>query len=322
MKRLPLALSLTLALTAACGAGFAPKHQVTGVRILAARAEAPFARPGESVKVQLLAHDARKAPAEPMKIYWFPAPCVAPPGDLYWACYAGVHSLFPDGDLTPYLATGSETTVTIPPNALDGATPRAGTSERSVSAFVFVAACGGHLERVPLRSGQGPNQLPVGCFDASGRRLAEDDFVFGFTRIFVFDTRRNEIPRLDGVTLEGKPVDPAVGISTATCPKDGAGQCKNVKLDVTFDDAMSETDPDNVDADGRVGRETLYVDWFTTAGKLAADRKILFDAYLGRPPKTEIDLEPPRDPVRGTIWAVLHDNRGGTTWLEMPLEFK
>lgn len=322
LARPALLAPVMFALVTACGSDFAPKNQVSSVRILAARAEAPFARPGETVKVQLLANDARKAPKEPMKIYWFPAPCVNPPADLYFACYPLVSALFPAGDLTPYLVTGPETSVQIPANALDNVTPRAGTTERSVSAFVFVAACAGHLERVPQRSGLAPNQLPVGCFDSTGKQLAEDDFVFGFTRIFVFDTRRNEIPKLDGITLDGKPVDLAKGITTSKCVKDDSGECKKVKLDVAFNPAIAEIDPDNVDADGRVGRETLYVDWFTTVGKMQTDRKIIFDAYLGKPPKTELEYEPPTDPTKGTMWAILHDNRGGTTWIEMPLEIQ
>ena len=38
---------------------------------------------------------------------------------------------------------------------------------------------------------------------------------------------------------------------------------------------------------------------------------------------TDAELEPPNDPVLGgRIWAILHDNRGGTVWQEFPLEIQ
>ena len=33
----------------------------------------------------------------------------------------------------------------------------------------------------------------------------------------------------------------------------------------------------------------------------------------------DAEFEPPNDPVTGKMWAVLHDNRGGTVWQEFPL---
>ncbi|MDF2694914.1 MAG: hypothetical protein K0S65_3297, partial [Labilithrix sp.] len=68
--------------------------------------------------------------------------------------------------------------------------------------------------------------------------------------------------------------------------------------------------------------EVLYVDWFTTGGRFQSDRKILFDGTLGRTPKTAIEFNPPAGPMKGKVWAVLHDNRGGTDWLEVPLDVK
>src|SRR5262249_51794600 len=118
----------------------------------------------------------------------------------------------------------------------------------------------------------------------------------------------------------GKPIDPAVGIVTPRCATPEENACKQkVKLDVLFNDAAAEVDPDNVDAEGKVGRETLYVDWFLSVGRFASDRKILFDGSPGRTPKTAIDFSPPAGAVKGTVWAVLHDNRGGVSWLEVPI---
>jgi hypothetical protein len=313
-----------LLLVVACGSDFAPKNAVSGVRILAARADLPYARPGEAVHIQGLAHDGRKAPAEPMRVFWFPAPCVDPPTGQYYGCYLLFDALFPVGtDLTSSLVEGNEVTITIPPNALEKAVQRPGQSERFATAFVFMVACAGHIERIPRKGGLGPNAIPIGCFDSHGRELGPEDFVMGFTRVFVFQERRNALPNLDAVTFEGKPIDPTAGIVTGKCVKNGdTGECKSVKLGVLFDDAAAEVDPDNVDVDGHVGRETIYVDWFTTVGKFQGDRRVLFDGNRGRMPKPAIDFLPPNDPVKGKMWAILHDNRGGTSWLEFPIEIQ
>lgn len=313
-------LAAAFAVIVGCSSDFAPKNQVTGIRILAARADIPYARPGESVRVQGLVHDGRAAPASPMRVFWFPAPCVDPIAGQYYACFPLFEALYPLGvDLTTSLVEGDEVTIAVPEDALAGSVARPGQGERYATAFVFMVACAGHVERVARRGDLGPNALPVACFDDAGRRLGADDFVFGFTRVFVFEERRNAIPELDGVTFEGAPVDPEVGVVTGTCVKDSSGECKTVKLDVRFDDAAAEVDPDNVDSTGKVGRETIYVDWFTSIGKFQTNRKILFDGNLGRTPKAAIDFSPPASPGRGTVWAVLHDNRGGTSWLAFPL---
>lgn len=321
MRSFVLALVASALALVGCGDDFAPKNAVRGVRILAARADQPYARPGESVRVQLLAHDGRTAPASPMRLFWFPVPCVDPIGVDSSFCYPAIEALFPlRTDLTPSLVEGKEATFAIPADALARAVVRPGQRERSATAYAFVAACAGHLERVARRSGLGQNALPVGCFDAAGRQLGAEDFVFGFTRIFVFDERRNAPPVLDGLVHEGKPIDPAVGIETGICVKDEQDECKTTKLDVRFPDSNAEIDPDNFDTEGNVGRETIYVDWFTSIGEFESDRKIVYDGKLGRPPKgTEIEFSPPALPGKGTVWAVLHDNRGGTNWIEFPL---
>jgi len=318
-------LALAFALVAGCGSDFAPKNAVTGVRILAARADQPYARPGETVRVEVLAHDGRTAPAEPMRVFWFPAPCVSPPGDLYFACFPAFEALFPVGvDLTPSLVESRELTFTIPPDALANAVVHPGQRERYTSAFAFMVACPGHVERIARRGDLGPNAIPVACMNARGEPLPADQFVFGYTQVYVFDERRNAIPKLEGITFEGKPVDLATGIVTERCREEETGDTckKKVKFDVTFPEDAAEVDPDNVDAEGKVGREAIYVDWFTSVGKFQTNRKILFDGNLGRTPKPAIDFNAPFGPAKGTVWAVLHDNRGGTSWLEVPIEIK
>jgi len=314
---------LAFGATVSCGADFRPKNAVEGVRILATKADLPYARPGETVKLEALVADGRKTPSEPMRFFWFPAPCVDPPGGQYYGCYLYFDALYPLGvDLTSQLREAKDTTITIPSDALTKAIPRPGLTERFATAYVFMVACAGHVERVPRQGGQNLNALPIGCIGSNGVRRGPEDFVLGFTRVFVFESRRNTLPVLDGLTLEGNPVDVTKGITTGKCVKNKQDECNTVKLDVNFNDIIAEQDPENVDENGNVGRETIYVDWFTSIGKFNTDRKIVFDGNLGRPPKTAIEFSPPDDPTKGTFWAVLHDNRGGTTWLEVPVEIQ
>jgi hypothetical protein len=323
MKRLVASVALVGFLgAAACGSDFSPKNEVQQIRLLAAKADIPYAHVGETVQLEALAYDGRRTPnRKPMRVFWFPAPCVNPPGDQYYFCYAALAQLPERQDLTRILVENTKTSITIPQNALDGAVLHPGQTERFVTAYNFVVACAGHVERVPLKSGQALNQLPVGCFDdETGLELDSGSFVLGFTRVFIFDTRRNAVPVLDNVTFEGQVVDPAMGVKTGTCVKDKNDACKTVKFNVSFGDQNAEIDPDNVDSNGHVLRETVYVDWFATNGRFKSDRKIVYDGNLGRPPKTDAEYEPPNDPVpNGKVWAVLHDNRGGTTWQEFPL---
>jgi hypothetical protein len=309
------ALVIAAFVACSCSGSFAPKNQILGVRALAVRADLPYARPGESVRVEALVHDGRVEKPEPLRVFWFPSPCFDPPRGLYYGCYPGFESAFPLGvDLAPSLHEGNEVAVTIPADALT----RAGATVPSATAFVFMIACAGHVERVTRPSDLGPNALPFGCFSADRRQQDAGSFVFGFTRVFVFESRRNVHPEIRAVIAGSTVVDPGVGITVGRCAD--ADQCSKPSFDVLFDDASAELDPDALDAQGNVGRETLYVDWFTTVGKFADSRRILFDPHLGRSPKTSIAFEPPVDPGRGVIWAVLHDNRGGTTWRAISIE--
>lgn len=255
-----------------------------------------------------------------MQVHWFPAPCIDPPGGQYYGCYPLFEALYPTGiDLAPALVRGTTTTITIPERALEGRT-RPGDGEPFATAYVFMVACAGRVERIPRRSDLALNALPIGCIGTNGELASGDDFVVGFTRVFVFATRRNAIPSIGEITFDGKPLAPATGIVTKRCTEHDS--CATVPLDLHVADEAAEVDPENVDVDGKVRRETIYVDWFTSVGTFDANRKILIDGTLGRPPKTKIELEPPEVPLSGTVWAVLHDNRGGTTWRAIPIDVR
>jgi hypothetical protein len=328
MKRAPVVAIAAFAL--ACNDDPYPsKSEVKSVRILAVRADLPYAHPGETVKLEALVFDGRAKATLPMRMQWFPVPCIHPPGGQYYDCYPALEAAFPIGvDLTPQLTEGTTTTITIPSDALANVAPEPGRgTEPIVTAWTFMFACGGHVERIERSGNLAENAPPFACFGADGKQLPAEEGVFGFTRVSVTATRRNAIPTLKGIVLRGRPVDPVKGLSIRRCEKNFIdtltdGDCDQLGMATTFDDADAEIDPDNLDANGNAGRETIYSDWYVTIGRFRQDRRIERDPFAGRPEVPDILYEPTRHTGKGTLWAVLHDNRGGTSWLSVPIEIR
>lgn len=314
-------LPLLLAGLAACGNDFDPSSNVDGVRILASRADKPYAKPGDSVELELLAVDGRTDRSRPMALSWIPAPCVNPRDDDYGSCFSSFETMFARGvDLTPQLVTGPKLSLQIPADVLsrDGST-QSGAPYGNV--FAFGAACAGHIEYVGQR-GSSTQAIPFACFDSNGRELGADDFVFSYSRIFVFADRTNANPVIDGLTLNGKTIDRAAGIALdhcATPSKQGQDStCPTYSLEVDVPPSSQELDPSDLDLSGTVLRESLWVDYYLTGGKLNNDVSILYDAHVGRIPGS-VQLEAPAVAGESVLWAVVHDNRGGVSWTSVPI---
>ena len=90
--------AVVAALGVACGgAGFDPKSKVDSVRLFAARADKLYAKPGETVSLEVLAFDGRAKPARPMRHYFLPFVCLNPPADQYFGCFLPGVLASPDG---------------------------------------------------------------------------------------------------------------------------------------------------------------------------------------------------------------------------------
>src|SRR5262249_38048238 len=154
-------------------------------------ADEPYAKPGDTVTVELLAADNRKDKSRPMALFWISSPCVNPFEDAYYNCYPAFESQFARGvDLAPRFVSGTKLSFLVPSDALTrGGSPQSGISSGSV--IVFSMACGGHVQYVGKR-GSSPQAVPFACFDASGNELGSDDFVFAYSRVFVFAHLTNQ----------------------------------------------------------------------------------------------------------------------------------
>ena len=68
--------------------------------------------------------------------------------------------------------------------------------------------------------------------------------------------------------------------------------------------------------------EQIWISWFSDVGQIEVDARLLFDTRKGRPEKTTVAFRAPPATTRGTLWGVVHDSRGGQTFLTFPVEVR
>lgn len=356
-RRLLLAFVLfasAVALSIACGGGgFDPQSKVDSVRMFGVRADKPYAKPGETVSLEVLLADGRPQKTRPLKLFWIPIVCLNPPNDLYYLCFAGAAGgdagaggarFFPAGvdagaggdagaravapggplaqiptgiDLGPFLPQGNTFSFRMPDDAI---IPRQGIDPYGL-AVVFNIACAGQVRLAAVDPTAGPQQVPIQCTDENGEKLPPSEYVIGISRVYSYASRTNANPVIEKVTFEDQDVDPTKGIEIDRCTEAKRADCPDKKLDLRVSDASWEENPSDV-VQGRVLHEQIWVDYYTDKGDIDTEARLLFDTTKGRPSDTTVKLKAPADPGRGTIWAVVHDNRGGQAWVLVPVTVK
>jgi hypothetical protein len=377
-------------LLAACGpSGFTDSTVVSSVRILASRSDQPYARPGATVRSQVLAVDGRPdggadgASNEPMQVYWLPFVCVNPPNDAFYACFsafepnpsgveqygestgdggldgggmamisgaisawdggpeAGVGATLPVGggmgggslpsiptgvDISQFLIQGPRAVFHLPSDIVSSHRHVKGAAYPYGLAVVFNIACAGHVEVIALDAGNAnPEQIPFGCFNAQGQQLPASDYVIGYTEVFAYDSLSNTNPVISSLSFRDASV-PLDGSSSATvsfphCTDSNTNDCPDNYAIVGVPDASWELDPQDPGPDGGPAHEEVWVDYYATIGSLSDDAILVFDPSLGRikAPHQE-DLQSVTQKQQGTMWAIVHDNRGGASWITVPLD--
>ncbi|HEY2509521.1 MAG TPA: hypothetical protein VGI39_01575 [Polyangiaceae bacterium] len=358
MRKLPPLLSL-LGVTAlgagalgfgfgACApAGFDSSTKIESVRILATRADGDksYARPGDTVTLQTLVVDGRTNPTKPATLYWIPYLCQNPIDDVYAACFvppsgtdagaqggdagAGLAGILQTGvDLTPYLPTGPYT-FTVPSDIIAKHPPVQGVSDPYGLVIVFNIACAGHVRWAGIDPNAGPQQIPLLCTDDSGTALSANDYVIGFTRVYVYDDRINANPEIDGIIVNGNEIRTNVAGSATPNPLalslpannscDGGCDASTIDMDVPQSSWAGAAPCDSADAGdpGTSCHKEIWVDYYAQGGGIDSEARLLYDVNQGKvtPTGPAVKYYPPDDPGPGTLWAVVHDNRGGVTWL-------
>lgn len=354
-----LAITLTLTALVACTAGFDPKSKVDSVRLFVVRADKPYAKEGETVTLEALFADARREQPRPARLYWIPIVCVNPPEDLYYLCFAppgdggrqagdtrlvpvgelaerldggadaggngatggvgGALASLPTGvDLAPFLPSGPTFSFTAPPaiiKAREGAPPYG-------LMIIFNILCAGRVEIAAELDMNAAQQLPLRCLGDDGAPLSPNDFVVGISRVYSYADRTNENPVIEGVTFEGNEVSLTDGITVDRCPQETKqSECPAVKIDMRVSEASWEENPSDVLDQGPL-REQIWVSYYSDIGVLGSDARLLFDAREGRIATSPVELRAPKGPGSGTLWAVVHDNRGGAAWSVVPLHVR
>lgn len=311
-----LSSGLSLIALACAPAKFDPASLVNSVRILAVSADKPYAAPGETVQLQMLTADGRATRPSSMSTYFFPAPCVNPVLDAYYSCFPAFAAAFQPGvDIGKALVEGSKLAFDVPEDILSA---RASIEQYGLLVN-FAIACAGHVEFIALPPGGSADAVPFACFDDSGHRLSADDFMFVYSSVYAFSDRRNQNPVVEAVTVDGESADPQAGITIEHCGRAKIDDCPAKKIDVLVADSSQEVDPNNLNEAGQPLREQLYVQYYATAGEFKNDTVILFDPRVGRLSNTSDEYRPPLLAGDYELWAVVHDNRGGVSWIALPL---
>ena len=84
---------------------------------------------------------------------------------------------------------------------------------------------------------------------------------------------------------------------------------------------QEELNPSDVSRDGQL-HEQIWVDYYSDLEKFDDDSRLLFDTRAGRVSDPAVTFRSPKDPIDGTLWAVVHDNRGGAAWIVLPLHIR
>ncbi len=320
MRRIAIALALVAG--AACSSDLPPANVVSTVRILATKADLPYAKPGETVTLEVLAADGRPDRSRAMRVFWLPDLCVNPPGDDYFGCYPSMRGRFPAGsDLSSVLPQGAQQAFPMPADVIAHANPHPGAATPYGLAFAFVMACAGHVEYRPVDAGSSPLTTPFACYDDANVPLSPDDFVFAFTRVYAFENQRNANPVIDHLSVAGTTVG-AAGVTLDHCTGSDESHCSKSEVDTVVPESSWELDPGALAPPGHSAREAIWVDYYVTGGRFDDDSEVLFDPVGGKVSRSGDDYAPPLSAGPQTLWAVVHDTRGGTSWVSVPMNVK
>jgi hypothetical protein len=185
--------------------------------------------------------------------------------------------------------------------------------------FILFAACAGHL--VPALPTT-PNGPPFECQDDHGKPLGPDDFVPGYSSIYVYDGLRNANPILTGFSFrDGSFQDSAAAPDSdvphvARCTESDRGKCPTFDVKIGVDRASAEVDPLAKDANGGPLEEQLWVAYLATGGDFTTSLRLVNDASQGWNDDNGTKYRAPATPGTIRIFAVVHDNRGGVAWAQ------
>lgn len=329
-----------------CAASFYSTSKVNTLRVLAVTIDKPYAKPGDDVTLRMTVHDGLNPQDGPRPVYilWL-AGCFDPEGDIYYLCFEQLIDVLaplaeggmPDSGLfqvSQALPASSgepdahEFTFTLPEDIVSRR-PVPPTGPHYGIAYVFFAACAGTLAPTELESSGGTvPDFPVRCLDENGNPQGAESFVPGYTQIYAFaDGRENQNPPITGLLLNGVeiPEDVTAIPTVPRCPlsederrasgctaDDPAEVCTVYEITPAIGD-VAEADPGAIDPEGRQLRESVWISYFAADGDLEPALQLVSDPVTGLLDDLKTEWVPPAEPTVATIWAVVRDQRGGSS---------
>ena len=340
---LPPALAASALLSSpSCQPAFEPGSEVDTLRIFAVVADDPYLAPGDTeVVLKMTYADALADEARPVQITWLGG-CFNPPGDLYFACYeqlAAVLEGLAGGSVEDFEGVvlqgqGFDTfTLKVPPDLATARPVTDPTAPQYGSAYVFFMACAGTVGFVPPSGTGRAGDFPLGCFDGEGNRLGPESFIPGFTQLYSFaDARTNANPPATGIDIVVDGVVTPIPeefdqiLEVKKCPitederrvqgcsaRVPADECTVYDIEVAVPPDVAELDVDALSPEGVQLREAVWVDYYVDGGNVDAPVKLVSDPTTGINDAREVTYVPPDTAGLVTIWAVVHDARGGAT---------
>ncbi len=327
-----------------CAAPFDPQSEIKTVRVLSVDVDKPYARPGDTVTFKLNYYDGRDGGGafSPIQITWL-AGCYNPPGNQYYGCYQPLGELLgqvASGELPPgglvAQGPGLDTFSITVPDDIVSSVPEPEVGAHLGLGFVFFTVCAGEVRPVLQEGSTEAGAFPLGCFDADGNQLGADAFIPGYTQVYAFaDERDNGLPVVNAVTWDDAPLAEGELATATACPisneernktgcsaPDVEAECTTVTIDVDVPKDIAEVDPDANDQEGNALREVVWVDYFADGGTFDADIKLVSDAQSGVTDDHSTVWTPPEEPGLYSLWAVVRDNRGGSTTVQHYVEVK
>jgi len=287
-----------------CAADFDPGSRVNTFRVLGQEMDAPFAKPGETVHIDSLSYD-----PQGRTVTWAWGACVNPDASTVQGCLDKIAADSAATGSPQILAQGaglSSFSYTVPADTLDSL-PEAARASALVG--ILSIACPGELSFE-----QAAHELPFACKESgSGRVLALDEFVVGLKRVQVRGTDRNQNPRIERVLFDGQdwPED-EVKVVTA-CNTDGNDYkaCDSSKSQHKIGALPSADSVESGRTEFGVDfTEQVIIEYYATEGVFEDEIKVAAEPETGwaaRKAASGKDL---------TLWMVVHDDRGGATWVE------
>jgi hypothetical protein len=306
-------------LLTSCEPEFEPSNKLTTLRVLAVRADNPYPKPGSTVHFDMLWFDGKSPADQPRKniqILWIGG-CFDPSGDLYYACYPEFAKLFdekgmPRPDAIQYFGAGDSFDLKIPEDIVSRRPARPGVHPYGTT-FVFFAVCAGQIKPTNQMTS---SALPLGCYDEKGNQLTADDFVPGYLNLYSYEDRTNQNPVINGLSIGTTSYPETTPIPDTHLAGCNGGKCTNVHIKALIEQASAEIDQGGTDDNGNPLKEMLWVDYYTSVGKLAKSARLVNDATKGWNDDLGVDFTPPKSGETGYLFAVVHDNRGGIGWVK------